>query len=91
MKSYFTRDSVLWTWGIAAAVIVALATLQTCDPRLQTCGASPTMLSFYGIPDGLAPYLRLGALVIGIGSGVMRTSPRPHSTEGYAKVTESGE
>lgn len=90
MRQYLTRDSMTWTWGIVAAIVVSIAALQTCDPHVGNCGSSPTMLSFYGIPDSFAPYLRLGALIIGIVSGVMKTSPRPHSVEGKAQVTASG-
>jgi hypothetical protein len=90
MKFGFTRDSVVWWFGIVAALLVAGATLQTCDPHVAQCGTSPTMLSYYGIPDSWAPYIRLGAFIVGIVSGVMRTSPRPHSEEGSAKITASG-
>jgi hypothetical protein len=75
-------------------VILAIASLQTCDPHtIETmtggsCG--PTTLSYYGIPDRFAPYLRLAAFIIGIVAAAMKTSPRPHSEEGSAKITPSG-
>lgn len=59
----FNRDSVVWWVGIVGAVIVGLATL--ADPAT------------YGIPAWLMPYLRLGALIVGIVSGKMATSPLP--------------
>jgi hypothetical protein len=86
----FTRDSFVWWFGIAGSVLVSLGTLQTCDPHLAECAASPTSLAYYGVPDAWAPMIRLGALLVGIVSGVMKTSPRPHSEEGDLKVTVSG-
>lgn len=83
----FTRDSIIWWVGIVAAILVSGATLQTCDPHIGPCGTSPTHLGYYGIPDAWAPYIRLGALLVGIVSGVMKTSPRPHSVFGDAQVT----
>lgn len=79
---------MVWYWGIAAAVIVSLATLQTCDPHLGNCGTSPLHLAYYGIPDAWAPYLRLAALLVGIKSGINATSPRPHSETGKARIPE---
>lgn len=78
---------MVWWFGILAAVLVSLATLQPCDPHVTTCGSSPTQLAFYGIPEAWAPFIRLGALLIGIVSGVMKTSPRPHSEFGDSKIT----
>lgn len=83
----FTRDSIVWWFGIVGAVLVSGATLQTCDPHVASCGTSPTQLAYYGIPEHWAPYIRLGALLVGIVSGVMKTSPRPHSVYGDAKIT----
>lgn len=58
-----TRDSALWWFGIVAAVIVGIATLgNTAD---------------YGIPDSWLPFIRLAALIIGIVSGKLATSPLP--------------
>lgn len=68
-----TRDSKLWWLGIAAAVILGLGTLDGNE--------GPTSLAYYGIPLAAAPYLRLLALVIGIVSGKMATSPLPHSDD----------
>lgn len=62
-----TRDSKWWWVGIVSAVILGLATLDT--------GTGPASLSYYGIPVEAAPYLRLSALVIGIVSGKLATSP----------------
>lgn len=67
-----SRDSVIWWVGIAASVVLGLASLT--DP-----GA-------YGIPEAWLPYLRLAALVVGIFSGKMATSPLPGEHDA-AKVT----
>lgn len=58
----FTRDDVKWAFGMIAAVVMCLATL------------GDTVVN-YGIPVSWLPYIRLGALVIGIISGKMATSP----------------
>jgi len=65
-----TRDSILWWFGIVGAVILGLATLGN--------------LADYGIPDSFLPYIRLAALIIGIVSGKLATSPLPGkpSTDG---------
>lgn len=84
---HFSRDSAIWWCGIVAAVVVGLSALQTCDPHVTNCAASPTNFAYYGIPEKFAPLLRLGALIVGIVSGVMKTSPRPHSEYGEAKIT----
>lgn len=68
-----TRDSRLWWVGIVSAVILGLATLDS--------GSGPTSLAYYGIPLAAAPYIRLAALVIGIVSGKLATSPLPHSDD----------
>ena len=57
-----SRDSVVWWFGMIAAVIVGLATL----------GDSVTD---YGIPATWVPYVRLAALIVGIVSGKLATSP----------------
>lgn len=85
-----TRDSVIWWYGIGAAVVVSLAALQTCDPHVTNCAASPTNLAFYGIPESWSPFIRLAALIVGVVSARNMTSPRPHSEEGDAKITPSG-
>lgn len=56
-----TRDSFVWWIGIVSAVIVGMATVS--DPVT------------YGIPEWAVPYLRLGALIVGIISGKLATSP----------------
>ena len=57
------RDSWIWTLGMMASVVVGLATMGD--------------LSAYGIPASWEPYLRLAALVIGMISGKLATSPLP--------------
>jgi hypothetical protein len=64
-----TRDSKLWWAGIIGAVILGLATLGA--------DTGPMSLAYYGIPLAAAPYIRLAALIIGIVSGKMATSPLP--------------
>lgn len=68
------RDSNLWWVGIGSAVILGLATL-------DGTGTGPTSLAYYGIPMAVAPYLRLAALIIGIVSGKLATSPLPSKAE----------
>lgn len=63
------RDSKLWWAGIVGAVILGLATLDA--------GSGPMSLAYYGIPLAAAPYLRLAALIVGIVSGKLATSPLP--------------
>lgn len=75
----FTRDSTLWWFGMFGSVMIGLATLGDADLIIK-----------YGIPAGAIPYLRLTAMITGIVSGKMATSPRPHSEEGSAKITPSG-
>lgn len=58
-----TRDSFVWWIGILFAVIVGVATV--ADPAA------------YGIPEWALPYLRLAALIVGIISGKLATSPLP--------------
>lgn len=60
-----TRDSVVWTLGMVVAVIMGVATV-----------GDPTA---YGIPAAAVPYLRGVALILGIISGKMATSPLPKS------------
>ena len=59
-----TRDDLKWSIGIVAAVIVGLATLGTS-------------ITDYGIPASWLPLIRLGALIVGIVSGKLATSPLP--------------
>lgn len=59
-----SRDSIVWWVGIVGSVVVGLADLSAAGN-----------LAHYGIPEGAAPYLRLGALVVGIVSGKLATSP----------------
>jgi hypothetical protein len=66
----FNRDSVYWWLGVAAAVVLALSTL-------DTSGEGPTSLMYYGVPVSWAPYLRLLALLIGVVSGYLKKSPLP--------------
>lgn len=58
------RDSVVWTFGVIAAVIFGLATLDTA-----------TAVQSFGIPAAWLPYLRLAAFVIGIVSAQLGLSP----------------
>lgn len=57
-----TRDSALWWWGMFAAIVLGLGTL----------GNS---IVDYGLPVAAVPYIRLAALVVGIVSGKLATSP----------------
>jgi len=59
-----TRDDLTWWAGIAAAVILGLATLGNG-------------ITAYGLPLAIVPYVRLAALIIGIVSGKLATSPLP--------------
>lgn len=59
-----TRNDWTWTAGMIAAVILGLATL----------GDTATT---YGIPASALPYLRLAALIVGLVSGKLATSPLP--------------
>lgn len=60
------RDSMLWTVGLCGALVVGLAA------ELNNAVA-------LGIPDSWAPFIRLGALLVGIGSGYAKSSPLPRS------------
>jgi hypothetical protein len=59
-----TRDSVLWTLGMIAAIVLALATLGNG-------------VADYGIPLAAVPFIRLAALIVGVISGKLATSPLP--------------
>lgn len=61
-----TRESVVWWIGLASALVVGLATLDTS-----------TAIDTFGIPASVLPKLRLAALLIGIGSTWAKTSPFP--------------
>ena len=56
-----TRDSALWWWGMAAAIVGGFATLGNVED--------------YGLPMAWVPYIRLAALIVGIVSGKLATSP----------------
>lgn len=56
-----TRDSAIWWFGMIAAIVMGVATLGNIQD--------------YGIPNDWLPYIRLAALVIGIISGKLATSP----------------
>jgi hypothetical protein len=58
------RDSIIWTFGVIAAVIIGLATLDTT-----------TAVQSFGIPATWLPYLRLAAFIIGIVSAQLGLSP----------------
>lgn len=60
----WTRDDLKWWIGIIASVVVGIATLGTT-------------VTEYGIPLAALPFLRLIALVVGIVSGKLATSPLP--------------
>jgi len=64
----WTSDDLKWNIAIAAAVIVGLSTAFT----------SPEVAAYYGLPPAWLPKLRGLALIIGIVSGVMRTSGLPN-------------
>lgn len=71
----FTRDSALWTWNIAVAVIVNL---------------SANLHLFPWFSETAVHWISLVSFVLGVVSGIAKTSPRPHSEEGAAKITPSG-
>jgi tetrahydromethanopterin S-methyltransferase subunit C len=56
-----TRDSIVWWIGIATAVVMGIGTVGD--------------VASYGIPEKAVPYIRLAALVLGIVSGKLATSP----------------
>lgn len=58
----WSRDDLKWTLGMLAAVVVGLAAL------------SDNAAAAVGLPPAILPYLRLGALIVGIVSGKMATS-----------------
>jgi ABC-type transport system substrate-binding protein len=58
------RDSIVWTFGVIAAVVVGLATLDTS-----------TAVQTFGIPETWLPYIRLAAFIIGIVSAQLGLSP----------------
>jgi small basic protein len=62
-----TRDSLLLWVGMLGSIIVGLASLGN--------------VSDYGIPDAWLPYLRLAALIVGIVSGKLATSPLPGAND----------
>ena len=57
----WSRDDLKWTIATAASIIVGLAALGNT-------------ITEYGIPASWLPYLRLGALVVGLVSAKMSTS-----------------
>lgn len=66
-----TRDSKLWWLGIAGAVILAVTSrFDLIDPLLPAAHT-----------DKVHAALELIALVLGIVSGKMATSPLPHSED----------
>lgn len=70
-----TRDSIIWWIGIVSAVILAVSSrMDLIDPFLP---ASHT--------DKVHALIEFLALIIGIASGKMATSPLPISDEGRAK------
>lgn len=88
MNQFLTRDSRLWDVLIGLSLLIgALAAFGACDPHVTNCAADPTKLAYYGIPDSALPFIRLANLVMGILSGVAKTSFRPHSAYGSAKFT----
>src|SRR5262245_49154609 len=62
----FTRESAIWWFGLAAALVAGLATLD-----------ADTAINTFGLPAAWLPKLRLAALLIGIGSAWAKTSPFP--------------
>ena len=79
MAKVLTRDSLIWWFGMGGAVLVGLSTVGDAD-----------LITKYGIPEQVIPYLRFGALIVGILSAKNATSSLPHSEEGDAKITPSG-
>jgi hypothetical protein len=69
MDLKLSRDSALLWVGIVTAIVLALATLKPGPPT------DPMALAYYGIPATWAPFLRLLALVVGIVSAKLSTSP----------------
>lgn len=61
------RDSVLWSLGLVASVVVALAAVQD--------------LSVIGIPTSWRPYIMLGAFLSGVVSAYLKSSPLKKSGE----------
>lgn len=59
-----TRNDAKWAVGMLAAIVTGLATLGS------------TVVD-YGVPAVALPYIRLIALVVGIVSGKLATSPLP--------------
>jgi hypothetical protein len=74
-----TRDSLIWWVGMAASILGELVMLK-----------DETLVAQYGVPEDAVPYLHLANTIMGVVSAWMKTSPRPHSTEGDMKVTVSG-
>ncbi len=60
-----TRESALWWVGVISAIVAGLSTLD------------PAAAAALGLPTVILPYLRLYALVAGIGSAWAKTSPFP--------------
>src|SRR5687768_9165326 len=88
-----TRDSGVWKFvtllGGIAAVILNLG-LKVCDPHVpwEVCSTDPERFAFYGIPNGIIPYLRLTSVLVPVVSAWMTTSPQAHSVYRDARLTE---
>lgn len=72
----FTRDSAVWWVGIIGSAVMAVGANLDAFPWLS---------------KDARQWISLASFVVGVVSGKMATSPRPHSTEGKAQVTETGE
>ena len=67
----FTRDSQLWLWTIAVAVLAGV-----------TANLELVREAFPGISPAVEARIQLASLLVGIGAGVARMSPLPISHAG---------
>lgn len=64
----FTRDSVIWWIGIVGSAVV---------------GVSTNLDAFPWLSQEARQWISLASFVVGVVSGKMSTSPRPHSRDAY--------
>jgi hypothetical protein len=62
LRTFFARDSLLWTWGLFAAIATAFITI----------GAD---LDDYGVPLPWVPYVRGGAVIVVAAFAYYKSSP----------------